>query len=209
MKHIITNLIFLLIITLSCNTTQNDTDKSVNGRSSTNQEKKLSQSNSSDTTKILKVVAKDILERLKGQHIRKSGFDENGDFYLEFNEDTTNAEPDDIIWEFYQIDKDEIVTGELNADNKLDFAILSVWGPTMGNMYGLEWHIYVSDNDKYNRIENDFGGGKFSDMEIVAAIDKMKLITEFQEYDEETAWLKDSVELREYQLTEKELKRIK
>jgi hypothetical protein len=157
----------------------------------------------------MEMVANDITQRLKEQQIRYSDFDENGDFYIEFTEDSTNSDPDDMIWwEYFQIEKNELITGELNSDHKPDLAIMSITGPTKGNIFGLEWHIYVSENDGYQRIENNFGGGKFSDLETVVTINEMKLRTEFQEFDEEMAALKDSVEIREYELVENELKRI-
>ena len=205
----ITKLIFLLVLAVSCETTTTDHKDRKSENVSIDQESIPSQSSPIDTNRIIETVTQDILNRLQGQQIRKSDFDKQGNYYIEFNEDTTNADPDDIIWEYYLIEKNELLIGNLNSDDIPDFAIKSTWGPTKGNMFGLEWHIYVSENGEYKRVENDFGGGKFSDTETVTAIDREKLKTKFQELDEETAWLNDSVELREYQLTDNELKRIK
>lgn len=194
---------------VSCNTPATDHKDRNSEEASIDQESRPGQLGLKDTNRMVEIAAQDILNRLQGQQIRKSNFDKQGDYYIEFNEDTTNADPDDIIWEYYLIEKNELITGKLNSDEIPDFAIRSTWGPTMGNMFGLEWHIYVSENGEYKKIENDFGGGKFSDMETVTKIDKMKLYTKFQELDEETARLKDSVEMREYNLSGNELKRLK
>ena len=209
MKIQIINLLVIIVFAVSCNTSHNDQKDNGDKNVLTDEESRINQSKSVDTIAIMEIVTEDILNRLKGQQIRKSDFDEKGDYYIEFHEDTTNAKPDDIIWEYYLIEKNEIITGKLNSDSILDFAIRSTSGATIGNMFGLEWHVYVSDGGKYKRIQNDFGGGKFSDMETVTRIDTKKLTTKFQELDEETAWLKDSVVFRVYNIEGSELKRIK
>jgi hypothetical protein len=198
--HIIT---FIFILLFGCTAT--DKNYTVEESSSLSEAETLI-----DTTFIFRLVFDHVLQRLQGQQILHSEIDEDGNYYIEFNKDSTNSDFDDINWgEYYQIEKDKLITGKLNSDDKPDFAVRSINGPTKGNIFGLEWHIYVSDKGKYNRIENSFGGGKFSDIESVVAIDKMKIYTQFQELDKETAWLKDSIEFREYELIENELKRMK
>ena len=146
---------------------------------------------------------------MEGQHVRKTKTWKDGSRVIEFFEDTTDIDPNDIIWEYYSIDKKSIITGDLNNDDKLDFAIKTVGGPSMGNMYYIDWHIFLKSNDNWTRIENDFGGGKFSDMETVTKIENGVLKTEFQELDEETMWLKDSIQNRKYELDKMTLIRKK
>jgi len=198
--HIIT---FIYILSFGCTTT----DKNY-----TIEESAIPSDNKTllDTAFIIKLVADHVRQNLQGQQILVSDFDANGNFYIEFNKDSTNSDFDDINWgEYHQIEKDKLITGKLNTDDKFDFAIRSIMGPTKGNIYGLQWHIYVSEKGKYNRIENNFGGGKFSDSENVVAIDDMKLRTEYRKWYKETARLKDSIEFREYELIGNELKRMK
>ncbi len=209
MNTLINKLIILLFFAISCKEPQKGNEEISDEESSAAQKSELTQLFPIDTNRIVRIVADDILHSLNDQQIRKAEFSASGNFYIEFNEDTSDTDSSDIVWEYYQIEKDKLITGKLNNDDKLDFAIRSTWGPTMGNMFGLTWHLYVSENDKYKRIENDFGGGKFSDLETVKSIEKTKIKTEFQKLDEETAWLKDSIEFREYELNENGLKRIK
>lgn len=153
---------------------------------------------STDTSALVEVAARSILKRLKGQVIFESGFQENGDFEIVFHKDTSHAAPSDLIKEYYTVKRASLLVGDINNDDEPDFAIKSIWGLVMGNMFGLDWHIYVKNGDSWKRIENGFGGGKFSDMETVVSLKNSRVQTEFQELDKETMWLKDAVELRAY-----------
>lgn len=153
-----------------------------------------------DTAAFMERVKQELLRRLEGQQVRKPKTDENGDITLRFFEDTVGVEPSEIIWEFYQIKKESMVSGDLNGDATIDFAFQSMWSTSAGNIFGLEWHVFVSNGEIWSCLYNDFGGGKFSDMETIVGMEGQKLITRFQEWDEETGWLNDSFELRKYSL---------
>ncbi|MFY0675279.1 MAG: hypothetical protein JXQ87_17925 [Bacteroidia bacterium] len=153
-----------------------------------------------DTIELMTATEKFILKKLEGQHVRKTKTWKDGSWVIEFFEDTTDIDLNDIIWEYYSIDKKSIITGDLNNDDNMDFAIKTIGGASMGNMYYIDWHIFLKSNDNWTRIENDFGGGKFSDMETVTKVENGVLKTEFQELDEETMWLKDSIQNRKYEL---------
>lgn len=164
--------------------------------------------NSIDTSKAIKFVADKLTKGIqeKEQKITESGF-QDGDFYIEFNKDTPNPKKENR--EYYTIDRSSIKIGHLNKDEKLDFAIESTWGVHRGNAYGLEWHIFLQRNGEWEEIENEFGGGKFSDIENVLSIDGHKLKTEFYKLDKESYRHDDSAVIYSYRLRNKQLERIK
>lgn len=161
-----------------------------------------------DTLACVQRAELEIFQRLEGQHIRGLKKGERVSFYVEFFEDTTGVEPSEIIWEYYRIDGESLVSGDLNGDGLTDFALRSVGGAVMGNLFFTEWHVFVSDGGAWKGVKNDFGGGKFSDMETVVAIEKQTLKTEFQELGKETLQLKEAVALRDYTLVGNELERV-
>lgn len=132
-----------------------------------------------DTAAFMERVKQELLKRLEGQQVRKPKTDENGDIKLRFFEDTIGVEPSEIIWEFYRIKKGSMVSGDLNGDGIIDFAFQSMWSVSAGNIYGLEWHVFVSNGETWSCLYNDFGGGKFSDMETIVGMEGHKLITRF------------------------------
>lgn len=207
----VSQLVLLLLFAIGCKNSSPNEDDSGSLKRSEDKATSLKQVDGIDTSAFVRIVADDILQRLQDWKwsTRKSHFDEKGDYYIEYNADTSNAAADDIIWEYYLVEREHLITGKLNADDKPDFALRTFWGLTMGNMYGIEWHVYSSQKNGYKQIENDFGGGKFSDMESVIAIDNMKLETEFQKLDDATSLLSDSMELRTYELVKTKLKRKK
>ncbi|GEM_PF-2175992 len=208
MKIQTTILTLLLISFCSCDIQTEDNNDKKNVNNSSIQKSGLNKSDKTDRNKMIKIVADEILNKFQKEQVSKYEFDNDGNFYIELFSDTVSDKSDETYKEYYRINKDDIITGRLNADDKIDFAIKSIWSPESGNIFGIEWHIYVSENNKYKRVKNDFGGGKFSDLETVTEISEMKLTTEFQDFNEETSWLKDSVEFREYQLIDNKLNRL-
>ncbi|MFY0675273.1 MAG: hypothetical protein JXQ87_17895 [Bacteroidia bacterium] len=192
----ITIIIITTLSLIACSSTKNE-----------NGQDKLT--NDIDTSNLMTITENYILKKLEGQHVRNTKTWKDGSRVIEFFEDTTDVDPNDIIWEYYSIDKKSIKAGDLNMDGKTDFAIKTVGGASMGNLYYIDWHIFLKTNDDWTIIENNFGGGKFSDMESITTIESGILQTEFQELDEETMWLKDEIEKRQYELTDLTLIRKK
>ena len=200
------HLIILLVLSFSCKSPRKEDQNQINKETlSISEGIEINKLSVIDTTVFIKIVADNILKSLKGQVIYKSEFDENGNYYIEFYEDTTNVAPDYIIKDYYLIERTKLILGKLNSDDKFDFAIRSSYGPTIDSLLGIEWHLYVSIKGGWERIENEFGGGKFSNMETVVSIENFELETNYQELDEETAWLKDSFEIRKYEMIENKL----
>lgn len=137
---------------------------------------------------------------LKDKVIFDKSQSDNGNWMITFGDDTTNTEPDDIVKEYYDLERESLIKGDLNNDNVEDFAIRSVWGLEMGNMFGLTWYIFIKTNDKWITIDNKFGGGKFSDIENIKSINKGKIETSLQKLDEETFLHNDSAIIKYYRI---------
>jgi len=146
---------------------------------------------------------------LKDQHVRKPRYLEDGDVIIEFFEDTTDVDPNDIIWEYYMTEKKSIIIGDLDNNNELDFAISTYSGAKIGVLYFIDWYIFLNTNNGWVAIENSIKGGNYSDTENIIEIKNGHLKTEYQEHDIETVLFRDSIVKKVYSLEGKKLIEIK
>lgn len=158
-----------------------------------------------DSVKIIQLAANDILKNLDTYKIVQSGFDNYGNYKIVFHEESTISEMEDLIHEYYSLEKSSLRIGDLNGDGNDDFAIESIWGPSLGNMYSTNWHIYIWDNDKWKKMPHNFYGGKGQSSESIISIGKGVLHTEFRAFDTDTYHLSDSIEKRTYKYKNQEL----
>lgn len=142
----------------------------------------------SDTNKILKFVALDIQQSLKNETIQKSEFDELHNYYIEYNGQNCI------------IERKQLLFGNLNNDSIKDFAIRTIYGLTRGNLFIIEWRIYVSQNNTWKVIQSNIGGGNTSAMETIIALNRGVIKTHYQKFDESTFSLSDEIQIKEYQL---------
>lgn len=160
-----------------------------------------------DTAEIMDVAENYILQELHGQHIRKTKINSSGSRFIEFYQDTTGISPDEIIWEYCQLQKESIIVGKLNSDKVPVFAIRTIGGATISPNYQYKWLIFMKSKGDWIPIQNNFGGGPPFDLETIKAIENGILTTEFQPMDDETMLLKDSFETRQYDLKNMSLTR--
>lgn len=159
-----------------------------------------------DSLKAVELVANDILQNLKSYKIVQSGFDNYDNYKIVFHEESTDAEMDELIHEYYSLEKSSLRIGDLNEDGNLDFAIESLWGPVMGNLYASTWHIYIENKGSWKKLEANIQGGKGSSSEGIISIEKGSLKTEFRAFDTDTYHLSDSIEMRSYKFQSGALK---
>lgn len=151
-----------------------------------------------DSTNIIQLAANDILKNLDAYIIVQSGFDNYGNFKIVFHEESTDEEMEDLIHEYYSLEKSSIRIGDLDNDGKEDFALESIWGPIMGNLYATTGHVYLQDNGSWMKVPSNIQGGKGSSSESIVSIEKGVLNTEFRAFDMDTYQLVDSIEKRTY-----------
>ena len=162
--------------------------------------------NGLDSISLVELAANDILTNLKDYKIVQSGFDNYGNYKIVFHEESTNEEMEDLIHEYYSLDQSSIRLGDLNNDGKKDFAVESLWGPVMGNLYVSTWHVYIQKKDKWQKLASNIQGGKGSSSESIISIDNGELKTQFRAFDTDTYHLSDSIENKVYVLKDDVLK---
>lgn len=153
-----------------------------------------------DSSVLIELAANDILKNLKTYKLVQSGFDNYGNYKIIFHEESTNEEMEDLIHEYYSLDKASIRLGDLNGDGKNDFAIESLWGPVLGNLYASTWHVYIQKDANWQKLAVNIQGGKGSSSESIISIENGELKTEFRAYDPDTYQIVDSVEYKIYTL---------
>lgn len=122
----------------------------------------------------------------------------NGDWSILFAEDTTGISTEDIMKEYYTLEKKSLIVGDLNKDGTDDFALRSIGGPQMGGMYIIDWYIFIYSSNFWIPIPNSFGGAKFNEIEDISAIKKGKIYTDTRPLDTDTFHHKDTIIKKEY-----------
>jgi hypothetical protein len=158
------------------------------------------ESSALDTNELMTIVENSIIKSLEAQHRRKTKTLSNDSRLIEFFEDTTNVDASDIIWEYYKIDRSSFIIGDLNKDETMDFAIRTTQGATISRHYQYKWHIFINSSGEWIEVQNKFGGGSPFNLETITKIENGVLTTNFQEVDEVSMQLKDSIEKKHYEL---------
>lgn len=155
-----------------------------------------------DTTALIDLAANDILKNLDAYIIVQSSFDNYGNYKIVFHEESTDEEMEELIHEYYSLEKSSLLIGDLDKDGKKDFAIESVWGPVMGNLYATTSQIFLQHNESWIKLPVNIQGGKGSSSETIISMENGILETEFREFDMDTYQLSDSIIKRKYLLEE-------
>lgn len=106
------------------------------------------------------------------------------DVLIRFEVDSADLEEGEYSSECYQLIATSVVKGDLNGDNLEDFAIKYIENACEGNMFGVEWLVFLRSGNKWEVAEDQFGGGKFSDVEDIVGIEAGQLRTTFTPLDE-------------------------
>lgn len=174
---------------------------SCSGRQATEQQKPI---DVIDSIALLQVVADDFISKLQGQVVSQKDLRKNGDIYLEFSEDTTTAEHNDVVQKILLIIRQSLQVGDLNLDGSNDFAIRTL-RRGMGNSYSFDWHIYLQHKDGYKAIDHALGPGKFSSSEDVDSIHQGVLSTRVTLFNKERVGNELSTVRKQYVLKGEEL----
>ncbi|MCF8372473.1 MAG: hypothetical protein K9H64_12665 [Bacteroidales bacterium] len=185
-------LVYLILITtgfilVSCQTTNN-------------KENRNNQSTKSDYDPLVELAGNKIFSSLKNNVIYENSIQEDGDYSIVYSDDTTNVEQNDIMKEYCTVEKNTILVGDLNNDGIDDFAIRYICGPEMGNMFSLNWFIFLKSGNGWIQIENDFGGGRFGDIENIIEIHEGIIKTELFEFDKEAFSQSNNAIIKHYKL---------